>query len=141
VCHLKKSPRDSLKGLGHQIDFKYFDKKKLTDPALNKGRGWCLNFLGPPLVLYLNKKYFFRSINAHLYWLDNVGGVPKAHFLLLLIGLLDWKICRRQMQREINNVYIAPLIEALAGKPINFFHELIILHLWLVMVDKSKPLT
>jgi hypothetical protein len=32
-----------LKGLSHEIDFKELD--------LTKGRGWCLNFLGAPMIL------------------------------------------------------------------------------------------
>ncbi len=33
---------DFKKGLGHQIDFKYFDKNSQSYTGLNKGRGWSL---------------------------------------------------------------------------------------------------
>jgi hypothetical protein len=47
-----------LKGLGHQIDFKYFDKK-LADLSR---RGWFLQLLGA----YIKVKVFL-PVNAHFF--------------------------------------------------------------------------
>ncbi len=43
--------QNGLKGLSHEIDFKKI-WQKFTDLDLIKGRGWFLNFLGAPMILY-----------------------------------------------------------------------------------------
>ncbi len=101
-------PVKIFKGTGSPDRFQIF-WQKLTDQGLNKGRSWFLNFLG---LLWFNIKIkLFLQVNAQLGWLDNVSGVPREHFSLLLIGQqglghflrhrpLTGRFCRRYSKRQ-----------------------------------------
>jgi hypothetical protein len=71
---LQKRNRDKvihecfLKGLSHEIDFNFNNKK--TELGLTKGRGWFLNFKGSPMIFKMQKRYIF-AVNAILRWLNN----------------------------------------------------------------------
>ncbi len=56
----------------------------MTDQGLNKGTQLVFELVGAPLS-YIKIKVFLQ-VNAQLCWLDNVSGVPRAHFSLLLIA-------------------------------------------------------